>query len=301
MDSVVVTGASGLVGFRLMRHLHFGGTGPVWGLYHRHKPAADFGKWLQVDLSDRSEIHGILDRLLPATIIHCAAHSDPVYCEQHPVETNALNFGGSLFISEWASRNGCFLVHLSTDLVFDGRRGNYREEDDPHPISIYGWAKLAAELAVQGCRSPHAIVRTSLVYGRSAGRSRGTDEKLVLSWEDGRKTPLFVDEYRNPTAVGELASVIVEVVRRKLTGVLHVAGGECLSRFELGSLVASVLGHPENLLLPRTIQEVPCCPPRAPNTTLNMNKIRKLLDFPFASVEANLRREWSLENDTRNV
>jgi dTDP-4-dehydrorhamnose reductase len=293
MEGIVVTGSSGLVGFRLMQHLC--GTGSVWGFYHQRKPDAAFGNWIRVDLRDRSETHGVLDRLLPSTIIHCAAYSDPVYCEQHPEETNSLNFGGSLFVSEWASQNGCFLIHLSTDLVFDGRRGDYREEDDPHPISVYGWAKLAAELAVRRSKAAHVVIRTSLVYGRSEGRDRGADEKLASNWKQGLKTPLFVDEYRNPTAVGELALVIVEVVRRRMTGVLHVAGGECMSRFELGTRVASVLGYPESLLLPRTIEEVPCSPPRAPNTTLNIDKIRSLIDFPFAAVETNLRREWGLE------
>lgn len=292
MDGIVVTGSSGLVGFRVMQHLRE--TGSVWGFYHRRKPDAAFGNWVQVDLRDRSETHRVLDRLLPSIIIHCAAYSDPVYCERHPEETNSLNFGGSLFVAEWASRNGCFLIHLSTDLVFDGRRGDYREEDYPHPISVYGWAKLAAELAVLRSKAPHAVVRTSLVYGRSWARDRGADEKLASSWDMGQKTPLFVDEYRNPTAVEELASMIMEVVRRKLTGVLHVAGAERLSRFELGARVASVLGYPGSLLLPRKIEEVPCSPPRAPNTTLNIDKIRNLLDFPFKTVATNLRREWGL-------
>jgi dTDP-4-dehydrorhamnose reductase len=294
MDGIVVTGSSGLVGFRVMQQLCR--TGLVWGFYHQRKPDVSYGNWVRVDLRDRSETHRVLDRLLPSTIIHCAAYSDPVYCEQHPEETNSLNFGGSLFVSEWASRKDCFLVHLSTDLVFDGHRGDYREEDDPHPISVYGWTKLAAELAVRRCESSHAVIRTSLVYGRSERGDRGADEKLASNWEQGLKTPLFVDEYRNPTAVGELASVIMEVVCRRMTGVLHVAGAECMSRFELGTKVASVLGYPESLLLPRKIEEVPCTPPRAPNTTLNIDKIRNLLDFPFATVETNLRLEWGLEN-----
>jgi dTDP-4-dehydrorhamnose reductase len=289
MDGIVVTGSSGLVGYRLMQLLCQEGS--ARGLYHRRNPGVGFGEWVQVDLRDRSETHRVLDFLQPSTVIHCAAYSDPVYCEQHPEEANSLNFGGSLYLAEWCSRNASFLVHISTDLVFDGRQGDYHEEEDPHPISVYGWTKLAAELAVRSCKSASAIVRTSLVYGRSPEGDRGADEKLVSSWKVGRKTPLFVDEHRNPTAVGELALVVREIVRLRMTGIWHVAGAECVSRHEMGVKVASVFGYPGDLLVPRKIEEVHCAPPRARNTTLNMDKIRSLLGFPFAEIESNLRSE----------
>jgi dTDP-4-dehydrorhamnose reductase len=291
MDGIVVTGSSGLVGFRLIQLLCQDGS--ARGFYHRRNPGAEFGEWFQVDLRDRLETHRVLDRLRPSTIIHCAAYSDPVYCEDHPEEASSLNTGGALYLTEWSSRNDCFLVHISTDLVFDGRQGDYREEDDPHPISVYGWTKLAAELAVRNCKSPFAIVRTSLVYGRNPKGDRGTDEKLISSWKEGRKTQLFVDEYRNPTAVGELALVIMEIVRLRVTGIWHVAGAERVSRYEMGVKVASVVGCSEDLLVPRKIEEVECIPPRARNTTLNMGKIRSLLGFPFAPIEANLRSEYA--------
>ena len=297
MDKIVVTGSSGLVGFRLMRLLCE--TGSAWGLYHHKQPGVGFGSWVQVDLRDRLEMHRVLDRLRPSTIIHCAAYSDPVYCEHHPEEANSLNFGGSLYLAEWASQNTCFLIHISTDLVFDGRRGDNREEDDPHPISVYGWTKLAAELAVGSSKSPHAIIRTSLVYGRSPGGDRGTDEKLVSNWREGKKTPLFVDEYRNPTAVGELASVILEVARRRAIGLWHVAGSECVSRYEMGAKIASVLGHSADMLIPRSIKEMHCVPPRAQNTTLNMDKALSAFGFPFASIETNLRKEWGARAQPR--
>lgn len=287
-----------MVGFRLMQLL--AQEGAARGLYHRRRPPVGFGEWVQADLRDRFETHRLLDCLGPSTIIHCAASRDPVYCEQHPAEANSLNFGGTLYLCEWSSRNGCFLVYLSTDLVFDGRHGDYREEDDPHPVSIYGWSKLAGEQAVQNCQSPHAIIRTSLIYGRSPEGNRGTDENLVLGWKEGRKSRLFVDEFRNPTAVGELALVIREIVRRRVTGIWHVAGAECVSRYDLGTKVASVFGYTQDMLVPRKIEEMQCSPPRAPNTTLNMDKIRNLLGFPFASIEANLRSEHSVSRKERH-
>jgi dTDP-4-dehydrorhamnose reductase len=289
MDRIVVTGASGLVGFRLMELLCR--EERAWGLYHHRKPVAEWGNWVQADLRDRSETYRVLHDLRPSAIIHCAAYSDPVYCEHDPQEAHSLNLGATLYVAQWASQNGCHLIHLSTDLVFDGQRGDYREEDEPHPISVYGWTKLAAELAVRSSNAPHALIRTSLIYGRSMRGNRGADEKLVSSWKEGRETPLFVDEYRNPTAVGELVLVIAEAARRKVMGIWHVAGAECVSRFELGVKVAKMLGYSEKLLIPRRIGELHSIPPRTPNTTLNIDKIRNWLSFPFAAIETNLHRE----------
>jgi len=293
MNGVVVTGSSGLVGLRVMKLLCERGS--AWGLYHQRRPEVGFGSWIRVDLRDRLETHRVLDRLRPSTIIHCAAYSDPVYCEHHPEEAHSLNFGASLYLAEWASQKACFLIHVSTDLVFDGRRGNYREEDDPHPISLYGWTKLAAEFAVRGRKSPHAIIRTSLVYGRSLEGNRGADEKLVSTWKDGKQTPLFVDEYRNPTAVGELASAILEIARRRAIGLWHVAGAECVSRYELGVKVASVFGHSPDMLVPRSTKEIHSVPPRAENTTLKMDRARTAFGLSFASIESNLRKEWGTQ------
>ena len=90
----------------------------------------------------------------------------------------------------------------------------------------------------------------------------------------------------------ELAKVIVEIAHSRVTGLWHVAGAECVSRFELGAKVASVLGYSESMLIPRTIEEGDCTPPRARNSTLNIDKIRALLNFPFATIETNLRHEY---------
>lgn len=292
MPCTLVTGASGLVGHRLMQAL--AETPALCGLYHSRKPAAAPGRWVRSDLRDRSEGLRLLDELRPEVIIHCAALSDPVFCEEHPREANELNFGATLWISGWAEANGCHLIHLSTDLVFDGLRGDYREEDPPRPVSVYGWTKLAAELAVRTRRCSWAIVRPSLIYGRSAFGDHSAEEKLLACWREDRPTKLFLDEYRNPTAVGELAAILEALVRSRDTGIWHVAGAQCMSRFDFGSTAARIFGVSESLLVPVRIAEVRSLPPRAPNTTLNIEKIRSRFPLEFDSIEANLRREYRL-------
>ncbi len=289
MNRIVVTGAAGLVGHRLMQQLQE--KGEVFGFYHCARPEITPGSWQSVDLQKREEVHQALDGIRPAILIHCAASCQPVHCEKYPMETLAVNYGGTLHLAEWAAEHSCFFLHVSTDLVFDGTRGHYSEQDAVRPISVYGWSKLAAEEAVRSHGGEWCIARTALVFGRSRGGNRGADELLVQCWKQGKTTPLFQDEYRTPTSVGELAEKLIEVADERITGLVHIAGSECLSRYEFGCKIAGHFGFPPSLLSARKIEDVVSVPPRAPNVSMNITKARALFRSPFRSIEENLRRE----------
>lgn len=292
MSMTIVTGASGLVGYRIMEQL--AGQGECLGLYHRQKPDVDWGSWREADLCSRQEIWQVLEERRPEVIIHSAASCDPVWCERNPAETFSLNLGGTRYLAEWASRHNAFLVHISTDLVFDGTRGGYREEDHVRPISVYGWSKLAAEETVRASGAAHAIVRTALVYGKTLGGRRGCEEKLLQKWRLGEATPLFTDEIRTPTSALELAEKIVEIARRRLCGLFHVAGKECLSRYQFGCRIAGVFGMPLDLVRPVRIDDLVSVPPRARNVSMDCTRAEGLLQSPSRSIEENLRREHGL-------
>ncbi|HEY6462438.1 MAG TPA: sugar nucleotide-binding protein, partial [Polyangiaceae bacterium] len=128
-------------------------------------------------------------------------------------------------VADAAADAGARLIHLSTDLVFDGEHAPYGEEDDPGPVSAYGQAKLEAERCVHGL-----VVRTSLLYGKP-----GPQEALAP-----RDDVVFhTDEIRCPTHVSDLAAALLELAALDLTGVLHVAAPEAVSRLELARLLGA--------------------------------------------------------------
>ena len=168
---------------------------------------------------------------------------------------------------------------ISTDLVFDGRTGNYAETDSVNPLSVYAETKVAAERIVLA-NPRHTIIRTSLNGGVSPAGDRGFNEQLRLAFADGKKLNLFTDEFRNPIPARVTAQAVWELALQNRTGIYHVAGSEKLSRWEMGQLIAArwpnLNPKPEATSL-TTYQGAP----RSPDTTLNCAKAQSLLSFPL--------------------
>jgi dTDP-4-dehydrorhamnose reductase len=169
-----------------------------------------------------------------------------------------VNADGSLVVAE-ASR-GARLVHLSTDLVFDGRRGRYREDDAPAPVNDYGRSKAEAEARVARTHPEAVLARTSLLYG---GAEPGPQE--LLAREHSR---FFVDEVRSPVQVVDLANALLELLALDVSGPLHLGGADDLSRFDFAVLLGA---DPERLERAHTT------PDRAADVTLDSSRAAGLL------------------------
>jgi dTDP-4-dehydrorhamnose reductase len=169
-----------------------------------------------------------------------------------------VNVEGSAALAEAA--RGVRLVHLSTDLVFDGKRGRYREHDVPAPVNAYGRSKAEAERLVDELHREATIARTSLIYG---GAEPGPQERLATEG-----TRFFVDEIRSPVQVGDLAEALLEVVTLELPGPLHLGGADDLSRFDF----AVMLGAD-----PERIEAAHTSPDRAPDVSLDSSRAAGVL------------------------
>ena len=176
----------------------------------------------------------------PRAVIHTA------YLERGD-DAEAVNVNGARNVARAAAEAGARLVHISTDLVFDGAlRRPYTEEDEPRPIMEYGRQKLAGEMAVRE-ESPDALViRTSLIYG---GAEPSRHEQVALDAAAGRtEMRFFSDELRNPVQVGDLAAALLEQAESDAGGLLHVAGADDVDRYEFARLVvARAGGDPDSL------------------------------------------------------
>jgi dTDP-4-dehydrorhamnose reductase len=159
-----------------------------------------------------------------------------------------------------AAARGGRLVHLSTDIVFSGERGGYREEDPPAPVNDYGRSKAEAERLVAAAHPEALIPRTSLLYG---GRGPGPQERLA---HGGGK--FFVDELRSPAVVGDLADALLELLPLDVRGPLHVGGADDVSRYEFALLLGAD---------PARVERAHTTPDRAPNVTLDSSRARALL------------------------
>lgn len=267
-----ITGAGGLIGSHLVS------TAPAgWQVRGLTRDALDLTSFSAVERAFRQDA--------PALVIHCAALSRSPACQENPPLARTLNVEVTAHLAALAAE--IQYVFFSTDLVFDGRTGNYDETAAPNPLNLYAETKVAAEQII--LRNPrHAVVRTSLNCGASPTGDRGFAAEMRLAWQAGRTLKLFTDEFRNPIPAGVTARAVWELIAQKAGGIFHVAGAETLSRWQIGQLVAA--RYPE---LSPQIEESSLRdyqgPARSPNTTLNCAKAQPLLSFPLPGLTEWLR------------
>jgi dTDP-4-dehydrorhamnose reductase len=265
--TIWITGAGGLIGNCLVQSAReFAPGANVIGLTRARLDLADFE-------AVRQQFH----RDQPNLVIHCAALSQSQDCQANPPLARKLNVEVTRLLAELAA--DIPLVFFSTDLVFDGREGNYSEQAPVNPLSVYGETKAAAERIVL-VHPRHIVIRTSLNGGVSPAGSRGFNEQLRRAWEQGQTMRLFTDEFRSPIPASVTARAAWEIVRAGASGLRHVAGAERLSRWQIGQLIAARWPQLRPRLEPASLTEHQGAP-RAPDTSLDCAKAQALLSFPL--------------------
>lgn len=282
---LLITGASGFLGARLIESLaaahEVAGTG--------HAKAG--GVLLPLDVTSEASIDGLLDERRPEAVLNCAALADPDACEREPDRARAVNAAGAGRLARGCARRGIRLVHVSTDLVFDGARGGYSEEDAPAPLSVYGRAKLEGEREVLVADPSAAVVRVSLVYGRArAGRPSFLDW-LLAELTAGRRPRLFTDQWRTPTAMAQLPGVLERVAALPLSGVFHWGGGERVSRFQFGQAACRAFGFPEDRLEPAKLADFGYAAARPADCSLLSERLARALGMKPWGLEEGLSAE----------
>jgi len=267
--TVWITGAGGLIGnevVRLGRTEIAGGAAGVRALTR-----AD------LDLTDFPAVARLFAFERPLAVIHCAAMSKSPACQQEPAAARLNNLEVTRHLAALAG--GIPFLFLSTDMVFDGRKGGYVEHDPVNPLSVYAETKVEAERAVLA-NPRHTVVRTSLNFGESPSGRTSFNEEMREAWRAGRTLDLFVDEFRSPIPSVETARILWRLLLGGHAGLFHVAGAERLSRFELGLQVADFWRRREPGLptpvKPGTLRDYAGAP-RSPDTTLVGTKVERAL------------------------
>ena len=299
---LLVTGGSGFLGrwlVQLARH-----DWEVTASYLSSSVDAESVGWQRLDVRDRSAVLGLVERVAPTVIVHTAA--------LNPGQGDdfiGINSVGTRNVAEASCTVGARLIHISTDVLFDGQKGNYVEEDVPSPITPYGRSKALAERYVEASGAQSIIVRTSLIYGPSA--SAWEQCGSGASWQHwdrqtrwvvgdlraGKTVRLFTDERRCPIWAPSLASALLELADRpdltaRSAGVLHVAGEQALSRHAFGVRLARFHGADPKAIVPALSSKSGLDRPL--DCTLDCSRAWALLEQPLPGVDetlANLNQE----------
>jgi dTDP-4-dehydrorhamnose reductase len=213
---IVVTGADGQLGVELVPTLSV--CREVIGITIADLDVTDH------DCADR------LAALAPDWVVHAAAATDVDGCEREPERAMAVNADGTRRVAEGCRRAGAGLVYLSTDYVFDGRKGApYTEADTPAPLNAYGRSKLEGERAVRSVVSRWLIVRTAWLYGT---QGKNFVKTVLGKVRDGEPLRVVDDQVGSPTYAADLAGAVALLLSRGLTGVFHVTNGGSCSWYE---------------------------------------------------------------------
>lgn len=238
----LVIGASGQVGKSLVSLLRREAW-EVLGTYHTRQIAGLVG----LDIRDQKAVQELIRTTRPAIVFLPAALANVDYCEEHPEEARAINVEGAIHVADEACRVGAKFIFFSTDYVFDGLSGPYGEDDEPCPLSVYGGTKLRVERYVKRLTASHLIIRTAWVFGYDRD-SVNFAMQVYGRLKQGTPVVAAEDQWGNPTSVDELAEVSLDLVRKDVTGTLHVAGRDLVTRFDFARRLAAAFGFsPESV------------------------------------------------------
>jgi dTDP-4-dehydrorhamnose reductase len=272
----LVTGATGLLGGHLLRELRSAGESVV--AWSGSRQTDVLGQpVIRVDLADRPAVAAAFRDAAPDLVIHAAAVARVDECRREPDKARRINTEGSRHVARLSAERGARLVFVSTDLVLDGERGNYREDDEPHPLTIYGRTKAAAETAVLDVPRT-AVARLSLLYGRCLTGRTSFFDRMVAALRAGRPITLFADEWRTPLDLPTAAKALIALARSDVTGLMHLGGPERLSRLEMGRQSAHALGVSGDVIVAAGRNDAPGEEPRPADTSLDSSRWRSL--FP---------------------
>lgn len=237
----LVVGAKGLLGRELMKVLP--ALGEVTGVDKE-----------DCDILDPVRIEAVLDSCQPVWVVNSAAYTDVDGCETNPEPAREINAVGPGRLARACRRRGIYLIQLSTDFIFDGRKSSpYLEDDQPHPVSVYGQTKLAGEEAVLQELNSALVVRTSWLFGPGG---KNFPDTILRQAQGGGDISVVADQVGSPTAAFDLAGAIRNLIEKNAAGVVHVTNEGSCSWFEYALFVVLASGL-KNKVNPVSSSEFP--------------------------------------------
>lgn len=236
MKKILITGSNGLLGSKLVDILS---TSSEFELIATSRGENRLTKtqgytYSPLDITDKSDVLTVLEKFTPDYIINTAAMTNVDQCEDEKEACIALNVNAVEYLIEGCKKHNIFLLHLSTDFIFDGEAGPYKEDAIAKPISFYGESKLKAEQLLIDSPIRWAIARTVLVFGIAESLSRSN----IILWvknslESGKQLQIVDDQWRTPTLAEDLADGCMKIIQNEAQGIYNISGEEMLTPYDM--------------------------------------------------------------------
>ena len=269
----LVTGSAGLVGQQVVKDLSK--SHEVFSCYNKSK--SEYGNAVKMDLLNHEMISNVLLETEPDVVIHLGAMTGVDLCEKEESMAFDINTKATQTIAQQCSISNIFLVYVSTDYVFDGNVGMYKENDATNPLGFYGKSKLLGEESIQNFSSDWCIARTSTPFGLHPTK-QSFPIWVIENLQRHKQIDVLSDQFTSPTYVPNLSKMLIEISERHLDGMFHVAGATKISRYEMARMVSDKLNLDEKLLRDVSINELKWEAQRPKDSSLNISKANSVLN-----------------------
>ncbi|MDW5564347.1 MAG: SDR family oxidoreductase [Methanomassiliicoccus sp.] len=293
---LLIIGGTGLLGQYLVLEASQRGW-DVTATYHDNDSKMGTKTLVHMDLREEHEVGEVIRSAKPEAVIHAAGITDIDRCESNPQEAWAVNAEGAFNVASVCKTEGVPMLYVSTDAVFNGEKGErYFEFDTPDPLSIYAQTKLEAERLTLDADHRNTVARVSLLYGWN----HMSEKHNVVTWlmgemQAGRSVDLFTDRRTTPTYAPHCAQVLLRMLRGGSRGIYHVAGPDCMDRYEMGMAVASEFNLDPKLCRHGTMSNANLIARRGRNLCLSSQKAESEFDLRMMHFRDGLKAMRSTE------
>ena len=279
----LVTGSAGLVGQQVVKDLSK--SNQVFSCYNESKP--EYGNSVKMDLKNYEMVSSILTEIKPDVVIHLGAMTGVDLCEKEKTSASEINTKATEIIAKECSKLNSFLVYVSTDYVFDGNFGMYKEDDVANPLGFYGKSKLEGEKMVQNF-SPHwCIARTSTPFGLHPTK-KSFPMWVIENLQKQKQIDVLIDQFTSPTYIPNLSRMLIEISERRITGIIHAAGASKISRYQMASMVSDKLNLDGTLLKQISMNKMKWVAQRPKDSSLDVSRASSILNEKPQKIDQSL-------------
>jgi len=292
MKKILITGSNGLLGQKLVHKLKNHSNFQLVATSIGENRIKDRNGYVyeSMNIANRTEVLKLIEKHQPEVIINTAAMTNVDACEENQEKCWELNVTAVKYLIEAAQISNSHLIHLSTDFVFDGEAGPYKETDQPNPLSYYGKSKLASEKLLEESKIKWSIVRTIIVYGIVEDMSRSN----IVLWakaalEKKQKLTIVNDQFRSPTLAEDLADACILIAEKEKEGIFHISGKDFMSIVELVKRVAKHYQLDDSLIEEISSKSLNQAAKRPPKTGFILDKAYRELNYQPHSFEEGMQ------------
>lgn len=279
MERLFITGGSGLLGSKFPTITH---DYEIITTYNENPK----DNAVKLDITNEKDVLGKIESLNPDLIIHSAALTNVDYCEDHQEEAERINVQGTLNLVKACQEIGAKFIYVSTDFVFDGKKGMYSEDEETNPLNYYAKSKLKGEEHIQNSDLNYVIARVSVLYGWHTNFNFVT--WVINELKAGNPINIVTDEYNSPTYADNAAEAILNICSKDREGLYHIAGDERINRFDFAKNIAQVFELDATLVNPILSEELTRKAPRPMDSSLSVEKAQNHLDIKLLDTKEGL-------------